>query len=37
MRRFGRLGGGASEALRDLIGKRVMDAADTGAELLTVT
>jgi alkylation response protein AidB-like acyl-CoA dehydrogenase len=32
--RYGTLGGGTSEALRDLIGKRIMDAADTGAELL---
>ena len=30
----GTLGGGTSETLRDLIGKRIMDAADTGAELL---
>src|SRR5262249_38751023 len=32
--RYGTLGGGTSETLRDLIGKRIMDAADTGAELL---
>jgi len=29
------LGGGTSETLRDLIGKRIMDAAEAGAELLT--
>ena len=34
MRRYGTLGGGTSETLRDLIGKRIMDAAETGAELL---
>src|ERR1700676_919262 len=32
--RYGTLGGGTSETLRDLIGKRIMDAAETGAELL---
>src|SRR3981081_507872 len=32
--RYGTLGGGTSETLRDLIGKRIMDAAQTGAELL---
>jgi alkylation response protein AidB-like acyl-CoA dehydrogenase len=32
--RYGTLGGGTSETLRDLIGKRIMDAADTGFELL---
>ena len=32
--RYGTLGGGTSETLRDLIGKRIMDAVDTGAELL---
>ena len=32
--RYGTLGGGTTETLRDLIGKRIMDAADTGAELL---
>jgi len=32
--RYGTLGGGTSETLRDLIGKRIMDATDTGAELL---
>ena len=32
--RYGTLGGGTSETLRDLIGKRIMDAVDTGVELL---
>src|SRR5471032_2689303 len=32
--RYGSLGGGTSETLRDLIGKRIMDATETGAELL---
>ena len=32
--RYGTLGGGTSETLRDLIGKRIMNAANTGAELL---
>jgi len=32
--RYATLGGGTSETLRDLIGKRIMDAVDTGAELL---
>jgi alkylation response protein AidB-like acyl-CoA dehydrogenase len=32
--RYGTLGGGTSETLRDLIGKRIMDAAETGAELV---
>ena len=32
--RYGTLGGGTSETLRDLIGKRIMDAVDTGGELL---
>src|SRR3954464_13410951 len=32
--RYGTLGGGTSETLRDLIGKRIMDAGETGAELL---
>jgi alkylation response protein AidB-like acyl-CoA dehydrogenase len=32
--RYGTLGGGTSETLRDLIGKRIMNAADTGVELL---
>ena len=32
--RYGTLGGGTSETLRDLIGKQIMDAAETGAELL---
>ncbi len=32
--RYGTLGGGTSETPRDLIGKRIMDAAETGAELL---
>ena len=32
--RYGTIGGGTSETLRDLIGKRIMDAADTGFELL---
>jgi alkylation response protein AidB-like acyl-CoA dehydrogenase len=32
--RYGTLGGGTSETLRDLIGKRIMEAAETGAELL---
>jgi alkylation response protein AidB-like acyl-CoA dehydrogenase len=32
--RYGTLGGGTSETLRDLIGKRIMDAAEAGAELL---
>jgi alkylation response protein AidB-like acyl-CoA dehydrogenase len=32
--RYGTLGGGTSETHPDLIGKRIMDAADTGAELL---
>src|SRR5262252_1239033 len=32
--RYGTLGGGTTETLRDLIGKRIMDAAETGAELL---
>src|SRR6476469_2006868 len=32
--RYGTLGGGTTETLRDLIGKRIMDAADAGAELL---
>ena len=34
MRRYGALGGGTTETLRDLIGKRIMDAGETGAELL---
>jgi hypothetical protein len=34
MRRYGTLGGGTSETLRDLIGKRIMDATEAGAELL---
>jgi alkylation response protein AidB-like acyl-CoA dehydrogenase len=32
--RYGTLGGGTTETLRDLIGKRIMDAGQTGAELL---
>ena len=32
--RYGTLGGGTTETLSDLIGKRIMDAAETGAELL---
>jgi alkylation response protein AidB-like acyl-CoA dehydrogenase len=32
--RYGTLGGGTSETLRDLIGKRIMNAAETGEELL---
>ena len=32
--RYGSLEGGTTETLRDLIGKRIMDAADAGAELL---
>src|SRR5580700_6236444 len=32
--RYGTLGGGTSETLRDLIGKRIMDATEIGAELL---
>jgi alkylation response protein AidB-like acyl-CoA dehydrogenase len=32
--RYGTLGGGTTETLRDLIGKRIVDAAETGAELL---
>ena len=32
--RYGTLGGGTSETLRDLIGKRIMDAAEASAELL---
>ena len=32
--RYGTLGGGTSETLRDLIGKRIMSAADSGEELL---
>src|SRR6476646_3273049 len=32
--RYGTLGGGTTETLRDLIGKRIMDAADARAELL---
>jgi len=32
--RYGTLGGGTSETLRDLIGKRIMDAAEAGAEVL---
>jgi len=32
--RYGTLGGGTTETLRDLIGKRIMDATETGAELL---
>jgi hypothetical protein len=32
--RYGTLGGGTTETLRDLIGKRIMDAAEAGAELL---
>ena len=32
--RYGTLGSGTSETLRDLIGKRIMDAGETGAELL---
>jgi hypothetical protein len=33
--RYGTLGGGTSETLRDLIGKLIADAAETGAKLLT--
>jgi alkylation response protein AidB-like acyl-CoA dehydrogenase len=32
--RYGTLGGGTTETLRDLIGKRIMDAAEAGADLL---
>ena len=32
--RYGTLGGGTTETLRDLIGKRIVDATDTGADLL---
>jgi alkylation response protein AidB-like acyl-CoA dehydrogenase len=32
--RYGTLGGGTTETLRDLIGKRIMGATETGAELL---
>jgi alkylation response protein AidB-like acyl-CoA dehydrogenase len=32
--RYGTLGGGTSETLRDLIGKRIMDATGNGADLL---
>ena len=32
--RYGTLGGGTTETLRDLIGKRIVDATETGAELL---
>src|ERR1700753_301699 len=32
--RYGTLGGGTTETLRDLIGKRIVSAADTGEELL---
>jgi alkylation response protein AidB-like acyl-CoA dehydrogenase len=32
--RYGSLGGGTTETLRDLIGKRIMKAAETGEELL---
>src|ERR1700742_3494527 len=32
--RYGTLGGGTTETLRDLIGKRIIDATETGAELL---
>src|ERR1700720_305621 len=32
--RYGTLGGGTSETLRDLIGRRIMDATETGAEVL---
>jgi alkylation response protein AidB-like acyl-CoA dehydrogenase len=32
--RYGTLGGGTTETLRDLIGKRIVDAAGTGADLL---
>ena len=32
--RYGTLGGGTTETLRDLIGKRIMSAADNGEELL---
>ena len=32
--RYGTLGGGTTETLRDLIGKRIMNAAESGAELL---
>src|SRR6204780_752864 len=32
--RYGTLGGGTTETLRDLIGKRIMNAAETGEELL---
>jgi alkylation response protein AidB-like acyl-CoA dehydrogenase len=32
--RYGTLGGGTSEALRDLIGKRIMNATATGMDLL---
>jgi len=32
--RYGTLGGGTTETLRDLIGKRIMEATETGAELL---
>lgn len=32
--RYGTLGGGTSETLRDLIGKRIIEAGDTGADLL---
>ena len=32
--RYGTLGGGSFETLADLIGKRILDAMETGAELL---
>ena len=32
--RYGTLGGGTTETLRDLIGKRIMEAGETGADLL---
>jgi alkylation response protein AidB-like acyl-CoA dehydrogenase len=32
--RYGSLGGGTSETLRDLIGKRIMEATDLGEDLL---
>jgi alkylation response protein AidB-like acyl-CoA dehydrogenase len=32
--RYGTLGGGTTETLRDLIGKRITNAAETGEELL---
>jgi alkylation response protein AidB-like acyl-CoA dehydrogenase len=32
--RYGTLGGGTSETLRDLIGKRIMEATDSGEEIL---